>query len=76
MTDTDFERAARAQAAPRVYRWAIQMGWTPQEAGNLAAFGVGIPVADGDHALGSWRPPEIATLLFLRDQYRVGRWRG
>ena len=51
------------------YRQLLQKGLAPEEAANLTAFLVGIPVADV-----RWSLRQINLMLFLRALARSGRF--
>jgi hypothetical protein len=52
-----------------MYRLLLLRGLTPDEAANLTAFLVGIPVAQRQWTLG-----EVNRLLFVRELWRSGRY--
>lgn len=52
-----------------MYRLLLLRGLAPDEAANLTAFLVGIPVAQRQWTLG-----EVNRLLFVRELWRSGRY--
>lgn len=64
--------------SPRaVYRWAIQRGWSAEQAGNWAAYCAGLLLVDGEKLLQRpWTLREVEHLVFLRALVGVGRLDG
>jgi hypothetical protein len=63
------------EPSPRsVHGWAIRAGWSPAQAGNLAAWFAGIRIVDGeDEPLSAWSLRTIEHCLFLRWLVDTGR---